>query len=415
MANVEITENTIIRSLVRKGTNEQRRQIVLEEGELGYTTDTERLFIGNGQGTGIAAGVKYLGTYSDFSEVAATSPMPGDFFVFEGNVYARKTEFEGSASAETLSAFSLESGYDQIGLAASAGQGLEVNNGALNVKPDDETITLTFDNKLKVNNVSFNNLESIHSLCLLGNDTNSEAPTNQIPVNQNSVIGRKDNNVLTNITFNDIVTLGNGAYTADNSYADSTIQTSANFNSDYSGKITWAGVPHLAVFDTPGASSFAIPDNCHILKVTLVGAGCSGITGTQAGGAGGSLVFYVKVSSDSSLRAINLYVGDTKEQIAEGSWITFYDTSNTLREFAAVGGYAAPQVAPVNTVPSGVALGDVIDVKAGGSLQFLAAGRTPSLFGAMGYGSGGAAFTEFNDQGKTGKSGVVIIEYSKPL
>ena len=86
MANVEITENAIIRSLVRKGSNSERQQIVLEEGELGYTIDTKRLFVGNGSGTGEAAGVKYLGNISDFSLVAAESPMPGDFFTFNGNL-----------------------------------------------------------------------------------------------------------------------------------------------------------------------------------------------------------------------------------------------------------------------------------------------------------------------------------------
>jgi len=65
MASVEITDNTIIRSLVRKGTNDERRQITLEEGELGYTTDTKRLFIGDGIGAGVTAGTKYLGALSE--------------------------------------------------------------------------------------------------------------------------------------------------------------------------------------------------------------------------------------------------------------------------------------------------------------------------------------------------------------
>lgn len=39
---------TIIKLKVRRGTDVQRTAIVLEEGELGYTTDTKKLFIGDG-------------------------------------------------------------------------------------------------------------------------------------------------------------------------------------------------------------------------------------------------------------------------------------------------------------------------------------------------------------------------------
>ena len=189
MANVEITENTIIRSLVRKGTNSQRQQIVLEEGELGYTTDTERLFVGNGSGTGEAAGVKYLGDISDFSLVAAESPMPGDFFKFDGNLYARKAGLSGSTAAESLNASSVE-GYDVLGIAAKVGTGLQVDTGNLNVLVDDQTIQFTDDNKLQVKEIPFSKLSSISPVSLLGNSGNTEAAAEGLAVNQNSVIGR---------------------------------------------------------------------------------------------------------------------------------------------------------------------------------------------------------------------------------
>jgi hypothetical protein len=41
-------DTTIIKLKVRRGTDVQRTAIILEEGELGYTTDTKKLFVGDG-------------------------------------------------------------------------------------------------------------------------------------------------------------------------------------------------------------------------------------------------------------------------------------------------------------------------------------------------------------------------------
>ena len=41
-------EITIVKLKVRRGTNAQRQTVTLEQGEIGYTTDTNRMFVGNG-------------------------------------------------------------------------------------------------------------------------------------------------------------------------------------------------------------------------------------------------------------------------------------------------------------------------------------------------------------------------------
>ena len=355
MANVEITENTIIRSLVRKGTNSQRQQIVLEEGELGYTTDTERLFVGNGSGTGEAAGVKYLGNISDFSLVAAESPMPGDFFKFDGNLYARKAGLSGSTAAESLNASSVE-GYDVLGIAAKVGTGLQVDTGNLNVLVDDQTIQFTDDNKLQVKEIPFSKLSSISPVSLLGNSGNTEAAAEGLAVNQNSVIGRKTDNTLTNISFKDIVTIGNEELNnASDKYNSAGVQTGAGFNVDDTGRMTWAGVPHLHVNSTSGESSFALPNDSYIVKIYMTG-------GAATGAPGGVLIFYAKISSDPSMRTISYRVGESYRQkgfIAESTWLKFYDSSNTLQTFYAKGGSSVQvsgQAQRHNTIPGGAAL-----------------------------------------------------------
>lgn len=43
---------TIIKLKIRRGTDSQRKSVVLEQGELGYTTDTARVFVGDGTTSG---------------------------------------------------------------------------------------------------------------------------------------------------------------------------------------------------------------------------------------------------------------------------------------------------------------------------------------------------------------------------
>ena len=70
MASIEILENTLLKLLVRRGTNEDRKNITLDEGELGYTTDTKRLFIGDGTNAGgNLIGNKFLGSTEDLTNL----------------------------------------------------------------------------------------------------------------------------------------------------------------------------------------------------------------------------------------------------------------------------------------------------------------------------------------------------------
>ena len=68
---IEILENTLLKLLVRRGTNYDRQQITLDSGELGYTTDTKRLFIGDGTTAGgTLVGNKYQGRASNITTLA---------------------------------------------------------------------------------------------------------------------------------------------------------------------------------------------------------------------------------------------------------------------------------------------------------------------------------------------------------
>jgi hypothetical protein len=70
---IEIYENTLLKLIVRQGPNSQRKQIVLDVGELGYSTDTERLYIGDGVNAGgNPAGNIFKGEQTTLAGIAST-------------------------------------------------------------------------------------------------------------------------------------------------------------------------------------------------------------------------------------------------------------------------------------------------------------------------------------------------------
>lgn len=59
---IEILQNTLLKLIVRQGSDSDRLNILLDSGEFGYTTDGDRLFIGDGSVVGgVPVGNKYLG------------------------------------------------------------------------------------------------------------------------------------------------------------------------------------------------------------------------------------------------------------------------------------------------------------------------------------------------------------------
>ena len=75
---IEILENTLLKLLVRTGINDDRKNVILSEGELGYTTDGKRLFVGDGTTAGgFVTGNKYKGSSVDHNTI--TDAVEGDY------------------------------------------------------------------------------------------------------------------------------------------------------------------------------------------------------------------------------------------------------------------------------------------------------------------------------------------------
>lgn len=78
----------VIKLKVRRGLNSQRRLVVLDEGELGFTTDTQRLFVGTGIiSGGLPAAPKIHNPLTNFNDVSAINPENGDLVYADNKLY----------------------------------------------------------------------------------------------------------------------------------------------------------------------------------------------------------------------------------------------------------------------------------------------------------------------------------------
>jgi hypothetical protein len=131
---IEIFENTLLKLIIRSGTDSDRKTIVLDSGELGYTTDTNRLYVGNGTTPGgILVGNVFNGSRADVT-TGGGNPAIGDLAFDTDNKILYRLE---------SSNFSNLSSWQAIGGVYSAG-----NN----------TIRFSSTNTVSVCSLSANNI-----------------------------------------------------------------------------------------------------------------------------------------------------------------------------------------------------------------------------------------------------------------
>lgn len=133
---IEIFENTLLKLLVRRGSDSERKSITLSEGELGYTTDTKRLFVGDGvQLGGTVAGNVFLGKNTDLTSFAGDGTAGDTAFDTDNATLSVLLSGTGSVSTDWL----------PIGGIYTAG-----NN----------TITIDASNQIRVSQLSAGNISA---------------------------------------------------------------------------------------------------------------------------------------------------------------------------------------------------------------------------------------------------------------
>ena len=163
----------IVKFKLRRGTDAQRQNVVLEQGELGYTTDSKRVFVGDGfLSGGNPLGTKnhppmYVGTRTDLTEA-----VTGDL-VYEDNLLYQLS----GTDATTLSAWAFvgtrtdgttldyNAGLLELkdgGITADkfdsnivvANGGIELTSSGLSAAIDNSTITINGSGQLETTNVN---------------------------------------------------------------------------------------------------------------------------------------------------------------------------------------------------------------------------------------------------------------------
>ena len=135
---IQILENTLLKLLVRRGNDYDRTQITLDAGELGYTTDTKRLYIGDGS----TAGGNIIGNIYKGKVANVTSLAPGVVgdYAFETSSNQLKVLIQNTGSAAA----------DWYGM----GNVLSAGNTTINV---DSASRITVDS-LSAGNISYSAL-----------------------------------------------------------------------------------------------------------------------------------------------------------------------------------------------------------------------------------------------------------------
>ena len=84
---IEISSNTVVKILIRRGLESERTQTTLTEGELGYSIDTQRLFIGDGiTPGGVITGNRFLGATGNIGAYSSSAQKGDTIFQTTNNV-----------------------------------------------------------------------------------------------------------------------------------------------------------------------------------------------------------------------------------------------------------------------------------------------------------------------------------------
>jgi len=173
---------SIIKLKVRRGTDSQRQRIILDQGELGFTTDTQRLFIGNGilSGGVVAGNITHPFLETSGSRINLSNAVRGDIVNENGFLYQlsganynqlsawgfigskpdnSSIEYNGNRELQIknngigAAKFAANAAYNMGGLVATPTNGLSAN-------VDGITLTVTSTNQLSVFRITQDQIQS---------------------------------------------------------------------------------------------------------------------------------------------------------------------------------------------------------------------------------------------------------------
>lgn len=170
---------TIIKLKVRRGTDAQRKTVTLEQGEVGYTTDTKRVFVGDGTvlGGNIIGNIVHSPLTTPGARTGLTAAVKGDL-VYENNLLYQLSGtnynqisawgFIGSQTDESTLTYTgsnlsiKNNGITGTKFAPSAASGglVATTNNGISANVDNVTLLVTSTNQLSVGSIDQRNISS---------------------------------------------------------------------------------------------------------------------------------------------------------------------------------------------------------------------------------------------------------------
>ena len=148
-SSIKIFQRTLLKLLIRRGTDLERQGIILSEGELGFTTDTQKLYAGDGSTPGgiQVTGSKFLGYTGDITSLAPADINDVAFSTSDNTLY-----FIASNNGATLS------DWTKVGAVCTNTDGTIIINAQNVVSIGDvsgESIRQDNDNKITLKNTIY--------------------------------------------------------------------------------------------------------------------------------------------------------------------------------------------------------------------------------------------------------------------
>lgn len=213
---INITSDTVVKLVVRNGIDSDRKNVILSTGELGYTTDTQRLFVGDGSNAGgKVVGNLFLGAVNPIS-IYSSQAQIGDLIYSTG---------DNNLYSYTLSGWYQLSPYFDSTMVKN-GVTWGVNPSLLATGSTDLSILRNLSGSW---NYAVSALSSTPGNSVLANTSSVTGPVSSLVINQNQFLGRTTAGTLTAVSLSalsglSVTTTGN-SFVIDGSQLQNSIST----------------------------------------------------------------------------------------------------------------------------------------------------------------------------------------------
>lgn len=274
----------IVKLKIRRGSEAERRQIVLEQAELGYTTDTRRLFIGNGS----LSGGEVVG--SKVHSILATS----DARQFVSDAYQGDLVYENNFLYQLT-------GTDYSKLTSW---------GFVGSRVDDSSIEYDVSRQVSVKDSGISTAMIQNSAVTLDKlNTNILYSSGGLGFNRTQGISANIDNNIFRVTNSNVITIKDGGITSSAMATDSVTQSAINSTALSKGLAGGSGAALSARVD---GTTIDFNSNSEISVGTIDATNINLGTGMEAG-PGDTLTHFIQTVNETNLNVVDYRLNLTEK------------------------------------------------------------------------------------------------------